>query len=199
MISDSETQGHLGARRQDRSRACGLQQSSGAAVSDDDVCTHVAASLGQRGARTAKSGFNYLAARVATIEGRTRGYSEMVLLKEAGRVAEFIGSGLLMEPDGVVCSPPPSESAFESIRVENMRSLCANLGIPFVTRPIERTELIVADELASVGTLNDLVIISAIDERLMGHAPVLEALLGRYLAAADGIRPHSAIDKTFRD
>ena len=145
-----------------------------------------------------KTGFNYLAARLAKIEGRARGYSEMILLNEAGRVAEFIGSGLLMVRDGVVYSPPPAESAFESITVEILRELCADLGTSFVMRPIKRTELLIADELASVGTLNDLVVISAIDERPMGDAPVLEALLGKYLAAANGTNPHSAVDLTIR-
>jgi branched-chain amino acid aminotransferase len=146
-----------------------------------------------------KSGFNYLAARFAKIEGRSRGYPEMVLLNEAGRVAEFIGSGLVMVRDGHVFAPPPSEGAFESITVDIVRALCATMGIPFQMRPIERTELIIADEIAAVGSLNDMVIISSFDGREMGPSPVLDAILARYLAACEGRDPHPAVDLTFGD
>lgn len=145
-----------------------------------------------------KSGFNYLAARLAKIEGRSRGYPEMVLLNEHGRVAEFIGSGLVMVRDGAVYSPPASEGAFESITVDIIGALCADLGIPFQKRPIDRTELIIADEIAAVGTLNDMVMISSFDEVEKGPTPVLSRILDRYLAAATGKNPHPAVDLTYR-
>jgi branched-chain amino acid aminotransferase len=145
-----------------------------------------------------KTSFNYLSARFAKIEGRSRGYPEMVLLNEQGRVAEFIGSGLLMVRDGAVLAPPASEGAIESITAEIIAALCADLGIRFETRPIERTELIIADEIAAIGTLNDITIVSAMDERPMGPSPVLDRILARYLAACEGRDPHPAVDLTFR-
>lgn len=145
-----------------------------------------------------KTGFNYLAARFAKIEGRSRGYPEMVLLNEAGRVAEFIGSGLIMVRDGVIYAPPASEGAFESITVDIIRALCTDMGIEFRMRPIDRTELIIADEIAAVGTLNDMVLISSFDGREMGPSPVLDSVLTRYLDACEGREPHPAVDLTFR-
>jgi branched-chain amino acid aminotransferase len=145
-----------------------------------------------------KSGFNYLAARFAKIEGRSRGYPEMILLNDAGRAAEFVGSALLMVRDGSIYSPPASEGAIESITVEILAALARDLGIPFAQRPIERTELAIADELAAVGTMSDVVIVRSLDERPMGPAPVLRRLLDRYLAAATGSAPHPAVDLTFR-
>jgi branched-chain amino acid aminotransferase len=146
-----------------------------------------------------KSSFNYLSARFAKIEGRSRGYPEMVLLNDHGRVAEFIGSGLVMVRDGTVCAPPASEGAFESITVDIIAALCADLGIRFERRPIERTELIIADELAAVGTLNDITVIGSMDERPMGPSPALDRILVRYLDACEGREPHPAIDLTFGD
>ncbi len=144
-----------------------------------------------------KSGFNYLSARFAKIEGRSRGYPEMVLLNEQGRVAEFIGSGLVMVRDGTVYAPPASEGAFESITIDIIGALCADLGIGFERRPIERTELIIADEIAAVGTLNDITVIGSMDERPMGPSPVLDRILLRYLDACEGREPHPAVDLTF--
>ena len=146
-----------------------------------------------------KSSFNYLVARFAKIEGSSRGYPEMVLLNEQGRVAEFIGSGLLMVRDGAVYAPPASEGAFESITIDIIAALCADLGIRFEKRPIERTELIIADEIAAVGTLNDITILGSMDERQMGPSPVLDRVLARYLAACEGHDPHPAVDLALHD
>jgi branched-chain amino acid aminotransferase len=141
-----------------------------------------------------KTGANYLVARFSKIEGRSRGYREMILLNDAGRVAEFVSSAVLMVRDGTVITPPPSEGAFESITADLIETLARDLGIPFVRRPIERTELIVADEIASCGTLNDLVTITEIDGLRLGPAPILTRLNERYLAAVTGSDPHPSID-----
>ena len=141
-----------------------------------------------------KTGANYMVARFSKIESRERGYREMILLNDAGRVAEFVGSGLLMVRDGVIYTPPASEGAFESITVNLIEALARDAGIPFVRRPVEHTELLVADEVASCGSLNDLVLVSAIDGVELGAAPILTGLQARYLSAVTGADPHPAID-----
>jgi branched-chain amino acid aminotransferase len=141
-----------------------------------------------------KTGANYLVARFSKIEGRERGYREMILLNDAGRVAEFVGSALLMVRDGTIVTPPASEGAFESITARIAEALAADLGIPFERRPIDRTELLVADEIASCGSLNDLVVISSIDGLPLGPAPILTRLRDRYFDATSGADPHPAVE-----
>ncbi len=141
-----------------------------------------------------KTGANYQVARLVKIEGRSRGYPEMVLLNPAGRVAEFIGSAILVVRDGAIITPPPHEGCIESVTVEIVGALAEDLGIPFIVRPIERTELCIADEIASCSTLNDITLVSEFDERPLGPAPVLSALRQRYLDAAEGASPHPAVD-----
>ena len=92
----------------------------------------------------------------------------------------------MMVRDGVLVTPPASEGAFESITVLLIEALARDLGIPTLRRPIERTELLVADEIASVGSLNDLVPITAIDGLPLGPSPILDRLRDRYLAAVSG-------------
>src|SRR5439155_11040843 len=60
-----------------------------------------------------KTSTNYQIARLALIEGRRRGYEDMVLLNHSGRVAEGIGACVLLVRNGRLCSPPPSEGALE--------------------------------------------------------------------------------------
>lgn len=140
-----------------------------------------------------KTGANYIVARLSKIESRDRGYREMILLNDAGRVAEFVGSGLLMVRDGVVFTPPATEGAFESISVALIEKLAVDMGIPFQRRPIDRTELFVADEIGSCGSLNDLVLVSSVDGVEIGASPILTRLRDRYLNAVAGMDPHPAV------
>ena len=145
-----------------------------------------------------KTSANYQVARLAKIEGRKPGYPEMVLLNQFGRVAESIGSAILMVRDGQVVTPPTWEGAIESITIDIVECLCRSLSVSFVRRPIDRTELLVADEMAFVGTLNDITIISQLDGSPFPESVVLKRIADRYLAAVTGVNPHSSIDLSCR-
>jgi len=142
-----------------------------------------------------KTSTNYQVARLARIEGRGRGYSEMVLLNQYDRVAEATGACVLMVRDGLVVTPPASEGRLESITVEIVRDICASIGIGFLERPIDRTELYVADELSLAGTLAELTPIHRIDEYLLPeNTPVMNRIRDRFWRAARAIDCHSAVD-----
>jgi branched-chain amino acid aminotransferase len=142
-----------------------------------------------------KTSANYNVARLARIEGRGRGFGEMILLNQWGRVAEATGACTLIVRDGTVITPPPSEGRLESITMLIVASLCRSLGIPFVERPVDRTELYVADEMAIVGTLAELVQVRRIDEHVLPEeAPVLRRIAARFWDAARGVDPHPAVD-----
>jgi branched-chain amino acid aminotransferase len=142
-----------------------------------------------------KTGANYQVARLARIEGRSRGYEDMILLNEYGRVAESTAACVLMVRDGCVCTPPPSEGAMESITADVLSEIGASLGIEFVRRPIERTELYIADELGLTGTLTEITFVPALDERpFPAETPVLSKLAGRYRDAVTGTEPHPAVE-----
>jgi branched-chain amino acid aminotransferase len=141
-----------------------------------------------------KTGTNYQVARLARLEGRSRGYEDMILLNQADRVAEATTACVLLVRDGAVFSPPASEGALESITVEMVADLCASLGIEFSRRPIERSELYIADELGLAGTLCEVTLIRSIDGMDLLEAPVLSAIARRYRDAVRAIDPHPRVE-----
>ena len=142
-----------------------------------------------------KTGTNYQVGRLARIEGRALGCEEMVLLNSAGRVAETTGSCILMVREGVVYTPPASEGALESITLEVVEALALSMGIPFVRRPIDRTELVIADEIALCGTLSELPVVNLFEGKpLSRKTSILETLQTRYLNAVRGVDPHPMIE-----
>jgi branched-chain amino acid aminotransferase len=141
-----------------------------------------------------KTGTNYQVGRLARIEGRALGCADMVLLNQWGRVAETTGACILMVRDGAVYTPPASEGALESITVDLIEALAQSIGIAFIRRPIDRTELLIADEIALCGTLAELPLVKSIEGQPMpGDPQVLSLLQKRYLDAVRGIDPHPAV------
>jgi branched-chain amino acid aminotransferase len=144
-----------------------------------------------------KTSTNYQIARLARIEGRSRDYDDMILLNQYDRVAEGIGACLLLVRDGRVYTPPASEGALESITLDLIADLGASLGIEVVRRPVDRSELYIADELGLTGTLAEITRIHAIDDMdLPDEAPLLSALEKRYRDAMTGVDPHPSVEMT---
>lgn len=142
-----------------------------------------------------KMASNYQVARLARIEGRARGCDDMVLLNQFGRVAEGTGACMLVVRDGCVYTPPASEGALESITLDVVEDLCASAGIDFVRRPVERSELYIADEVGIVGTLAEVTTVRSVDGMaLPDEAPILSSLLHRYRTAAIGLDPHPSVE-----
>ena len=144
-----------------------------------------------------KSAANYQMGRLARIEGRQRGFSDMILLNHWGRIAEATGSCVLMVRSGRVATPPHYEGCLESITVDIVEALCRTLAIPFERRPIDRTELMVADELCLAGTLMELGTVRRLDNRIMPPGtPVFDRIADEFWAAVRGQRSHAAISLT---
>ena len=72
------------------------------------------------------------------------------------------------------------------------------MGIPFERRPVERSELHIADELGLAGTLVEITVVSSLDDQPYGDHPVLDALAKRYRDAVTGRDPHPAVDLSCR-
>jgi branched-chain amino acid aminotransferase len=144
-----------------------------------------------------KTGTNYQVARLARIEGRARGCQDMILLNQWGRVAEAAAACVLIVRDGVVITPPPSEGSLESLTVDSLESLARSMDIPFVRRPVDRTELLIASEVALAGTLAEVTLVKSIDGLEISKTwPILSLLQKRYFDAVRGVARHPFIEMT---
>ena len=144
-----------------------------------------------------KSTANYQIGRLARIEGRRQGFADMVLLNQWGRVAEASGSCVVLARDGVLITPAPFEGCLESITVEIVQQLSATLGITFERRPVDRTELYIADEMCLAGTLAELIPVRRIESyALPEQAPLTERIANEFWDCVRGVRKHAAISLT---
>jgi branched-chain amino acid aminotransferase len=145
-----------------------------------------------------KTSTNYQVGRLARIEGRHRNFDDMVLLNNVGRVAETTGSCILIVRDDAIITPPASEGALESITLDIAEKLAVSYGYEFYRRPIDRTELVVADEITICGTLSELVPVKGIDDITVNpNGPIFSNLRKAFFDIVRGRQHSPAIELEF--
>jgi len=129
---------------------------------------------------------NYRNSNLAMAEARIDGYDTALILNTAGKIAEGPGACVILVRDGVLVTPSSTDSILESISRYSVLELAKReLGLEVVERPVDRTELYVADELFMVGTAAEILAINSVD---------------RYTVGDGGIGPITAkLDQIFHD
>lgn len=133
-----------------------------------------------------KSSANYVTARLARIEARRLGYDDAILLNREGRVAEATGACMVLGLDGGVVVPPSSEGALDSLTVRILEHLCVRDGIPFTRRPVDRTEVLSAQEVGIAGTISELTLVEEVDGFRFPVDGLLSGLRASYLRLMRG-------------
>ena len=81
-----------------------------------------------------------------------------------------------------------------SISLEVVERICRRDGIPFERRPLERSELLVADEVALIGTITELTPVSEIDGSTYRTDGLLADLRRRYVDAVRRVAPLDGVE-----
>ncbi|MFO7565629.1 MAG: branched-chain amino acid transaminase [Enhygromyxa sp.] len=119
-------------------------------------------------ARTKPTG-GYLNSALARREAHDNGFDEAILLTTAGMVSEGSAEHVFLIRNGVLFSPPSTEDNLDGITRRTIITMATeDLGLPFVERPIGRTELYVADEMFLCGTGAQVTPVRSVDRRLLG-------------------------------
>ncbi|HEY8829017.1 MAG TPA: branched-chain amino acid transaminase [Candidatus Limnocylindria bacterium] len=134
----------------------------------------------------------YINTALATDEAGEHGAEEAIFLTSGGHVSEGGGSNLFMVRDGTLITPPVTDDILEGITRQTIEDLARELGYAFVQRPIDRTELFIADELFFCGTGAQVAPCVKVDGRPVGGGtigPIATAIGDRYFAIARGDDP----------
>ena len=94
----------------------------------------------------------YVNSALASDEARLNGYDEGIFLTESGYVAEGAACNIFLVRDGKLITPPVTENILEGITRDSVMELARNeLHVEVVERPVNRSELYVADEVSLPG------------------------------------------------
>jgi branched-chain amino acid aminotransferase len=161
---------------------------------DTDKCSVGVSSWRRPGsnfaAPQAKITGGYINSAFAKTEAHENGFDEAIVLNEYGRVAEGSGENIFLVMDGKLVTPAVSENILIGITRDTIMQLAKNeFGLEVVERPIERTELYMAQEAFFTGTAAHISPIGMIDRRPVGDGevgPVTKKLQTLYHEVIEG-------------
>ncbi len=112
---------------------------------------------------------NYRNGQLAGLEARSDGYDTALLLNRQGTVAEAPGACVMHVRGGRVITPDVTSSILESITRDALITLAReSLGLEVVERAVDRTELLLADEVFLCGTAAEITAVVSIDKYQIG-------------------------------
>lgn len=115
----------------------------------------------------------YVNAALAKSDALLDGYDESIFLTADGHVSEGSAENLFIVRRGQLITTPVTDDILEGITRDTIIELAKEeLGLTVVERPIDRTELYIADEAFFVGTGAQVSPISEIDRRTIGDGRI---------------------------
>jgi branched-chain amino acid aminotransferase len=94
----------------------------------------------------------YITSSLAKTEAVESGFDEAILLNSQGKISEASGMNVFMVRHGQLITPGFEQDILEGITRDSVLTLARDLGIPVVERPIDKSELLIADEVFLSGT-----------------------------------------------
>lgn len=111
----------------------------------------------------------YVNSALAKTDAQRAGFDEAIVLNQDGHIAEGSAENLFLVRNGVASTPPITDNILEGITRRTVMILLRDeLGLEVVERPLDRTELYLADEMFFCGTGVQVAAITQVDHRLIG-------------------------------
>ncbi len=126
---------------------------------------------------------NYLNGISAKMEAVRMGAGEALMLNQRGNVAECTGDNIFIVTNGVVKTPPLTESALGGITRHAVMDICTELGIPCEESVMNRFDILSADECFLTGTAAEVIAATSLDGTTIGTGsagPVTKRILARF-------------------
>jgi branched-chain amino acid aminotransferase len=135
----------------------------------------------------------YANSALAKTDAMLKGFDEAIVLNQNGHVSEGSAENLFVIRQGVAYTPPVTDNILEGInRRTHIQLLRDEMGIEVVERSIDRTELLLADELFFCGTGVQVASIVEVDHYVIGSGrmgPIVSQLRELFFDIVRGRSP----------
>ena len=129
----------------------------------------------------------YITSSLAKTEAVLSGYDEALLLNSRGKVSEASGMNIFIVRDGNLITPSVDQDILEGITRASIIEIATDKGIPVIERPMDKTELFIADEVFLTGTAAKITPISRIESTVLNdQRPIMESLRNCLIEITEG-------------
>ena len=128
----------------------------------------------------------YITSSLAKTEAVESGFDEAILMNSQGKVSEASGMNVFVVRRGQLIAPGFDQDVLEGITRDSILTIARNLGIPVLERPIDKTELLIADEVFLSGTAAKITPVRRIENYdLPSDRPITDKLKEKLIAITE--------------
>ncbi len=138
-----------------------------------------------------KASAAYIASALAKTEAVASGFDEAIMMNTQGKVCEASAMNLFIVRNGQLITPGVDQDILEGITRDSILTLARDLGIPVIERPVDKSELFIADEVFICGTAAQITPVLSVETySLPDDRPIATKLYAHLQAAMEGQDPH---------
>ncbi len=132
----------------------------------------------------------YITSSLAKTEAVESGFDEAILMNSQGKVSEASGMNIFLVRNGQLISPGVEQDILEGITRDSVIKIAEDLGIKTIERAVDKSELLIADEVFLCGTATKIVPIKRIENyNLQKPNIITEKLRTKLIAITEGREP----------
>jgi branched-chain amino acid aminotransferase len=133
----------------------------------------------------------YITSSLAKTEAVESGFDEAILLNSHGKVSEASGMNVFIVRNEQLITPGFEQDILEGITRESILTVARDLGIKTVERPVDKSELFIADEVFLSGTAAKITPVKRIETyHLPSTRPITETLREKLTAITENREPN---------
>jgi branched-chain amino acid aminotransferase len=134
----------------------------------------------------AKISAAYITSSLAKTEAVESGFDEAILLNSQGKVSEASGMNIFIVRNGELITPGFDQDILEGITRDSVITVARNLGIKTLERPLDKSELFIADEVFLSGTAAKVTPVKKIENyELPKSRPITESIRDKITAITE--------------
>ena len=132
----------------------------------------------------------YITSSLAKTEAVESGFDEAILMNSQGKICEASGMNVFIVRNGQLITPGFEQDVLEGITRDSILILAKDLGIPTSERPVDKSELFIADEVFLSGTAARITPVKRVENyELPQNRPITEKLKEKLTAITENREP----------
>ena len=132
----------------------------------------------------------YITSSLAKTEAVESGFDEAILMNSQGKICEASGMNIFMVRNGKLITPGFNQDILEGITRDSILTIAKDLDIETVERAIDKTELLIAEEVFLSGTAAKVTPVKQIESyHLTTDRPITEKIKHKLTAITENKEP----------
>ncbi len=128
----------------------------------------------------------YMTSALAKTEAVEAGFDEAILLNSQGKVSEASSTNIFLVRNGELITPAFNQDILEGITRDSVITIARDLGIKTWERPVDKSELFIADEVFLSGTAAKITPVNRIENyELPQNRAITQTLIEKMTAITE--------------